>query len=476
MSRKEVPRPGLVKLALAGQITNAQGARSAHLSVRQFQRVKARYRAGGMRGLLPPPPRPAVPRGPWPRAVRTRVAALLQSVYRDVNDCHATEKLREVRRLSPSAAPPCAGSAGRSGCRPSIAAAPGNYRRPPAPRRRAWAPSSCSTAVSSPGWRTRGPTMTLLGAIDDATGTVVALHFRPAEDLHGYVTLLAQLAARHGLPLALYGDRLSVFVRNDPPLVAGGRTAGRPASDPVRPHPARTSASATSRPARRRPRAASSASGGPCRIASSSSSASRGIAHPGGRQRLPPRLPRRFQSPLCPSGRRSHPGLAAAARRLRHRAELPLPPHRGRATTPSASARAGSRLPAGPRGRSYAGVTSKRANASTVGCWSTATGDVRLADAAVDGPRLHPPARAAPHPARDVAGASPSASKQGGRYLPIPDGPPSRATPQPPAPRRPHAPRPRTRGASRTTTTCSRPRASTSTPRPGDDIFTEQLA
>ena len=62
----------------------------------------------------------------------------------------------------------------------------------------------------------RGPTMTLLGAIDDATGTVVALHFRPAEDLHGYVTLLAQLAARHGLPLALYGDRLNVFVRNDP--------------------------------------------------------------------------------------------------------------------------------------------------------------------------------------------------------------------------------------------------------------------
>jgi hypothetical protein len=61
----------------------------------------------------------------------------------------------------------------------------------------------------------RGPTMTLLGAIDDATGTVVALVFRPAEDLHGYVTLLHQLAAHHGLPLALYGDRLNVFVRND---------------------------------------------------------------------------------------------------------------------------------------------------------------------------------------------------------------------------------------------------------------------
>jgi hypothetical protein len=54
-----------------------------------------------------------------------------------------------------------------------------------------------------------------LGAIDDATSTVGALHFRPAEDLHGYLTLLGQLAARHGLPVSLYGDRLGVFVRND---------------------------------------------------------------------------------------------------------------------------------------------------------------------------------------------------------------------------------------------------------------------
>jgi hypothetical protein len=43
----------------------------------------------------------------------------------------------------------------------------------------------------------------------------VALHFRPAEDLHGYLALLGRLAARDGLPVTLYGDRLGVFVRND---------------------------------------------------------------------------------------------------------------------------------------------------------------------------------------------------------------------------------------------------------------------
>ena len=61
----------------------------------------------------------------------------------------------------------------------------------------------------------RGPQLTLHGAIDDATGICVALYFRPHEDLHGYATLLRTLCTTYGLPLALYGDRLGVFVRND---------------------------------------------------------------------------------------------------------------------------------------------------------------------------------------------------------------------------------------------------------------------
>jgi hypothetical protein len=43
MSRKEVRRPGLVQLAVAGKITTAQGARALDMSLRQFRRLKARY-------------------------------------------------------------------------------------------------------------------------------------------------------------------------------------------------------------------------------------------------------------------------------------------------------------------------------------------------------------------------------------------------------------------------------------------------
>jgi hypothetical protein len=98
MSRKEAPRVGLVKAALAGQITNAHGAHALGLSLRQFRRLKARYRAEGARGLVH-----RLRRRPSSRAVavevRDRVAALVQTTYRDLNDCHCTEKLRELAGL-----------------------------------------------------------------------------------------------------------------------------------------------------------------------------------------------------------------------------------------------------------------------------------------------------------------------------------------------------------------------------------------
>jgi transposase len=212
MSRKEVPRAGLVKAALAGKITNAQGALALHLSIRQFQRLKGRFREGGARALLhrsrgQPSPRRLVPK------LRQQVATLLQTTYVGFNDCHLTEKLREVHGLALS----------RSSVRRLRRALglPAKHRRRPPQHRTRRTPEAQAGALlqldGSPfAWlESRGPAMSLLGAIDDASSTVLALHFRPTEDLHGYTALLRQVAVTYGLPLALYGDRLNVFVRND---------------------------------------------------------------------------------------------------------------------------------------------------------------------------------------------------------------------------------------------------------------------
>src|SRR5437016_14476051 len=78
MSRKEVPRAGLLKAALAGKISNAQGAHALHLSVRQFQRLKVRFTAEGARGLLHGlRGRPSPRRVPAP--LHARAAAPLQT-------------------------------------------------------------------------------------------------------------------------------------------------------------------------------------------------------------------------------------------------------------------------------------------------------------------------------------------------------------------------------------------------------------
>jgi hypothetical protein len=60
----------------------------------------------------------------------------------------------------------------------------------------------------------RGPYLSLVGAIDDATGTVPFALFREQEDAQGYFLLLYEIIQSKGIPLALYSDRHSIFVVN----------------------------------------------------------------------------------------------------------------------------------------------------------------------------------------------------------------------------------------------------------------------
>jgi hypothetical protein len=77
----------------------------------------------------------------------------------------------------------------------------------------------------------RGPWLTLVGAVDDATGVMTGAIFREQEDAAGYFTVLAQTVARFGLPLALYTDRHGIFVKDpDRPLTLAEQLEGRRAS------------------------------------------------------------------------------------------------------------------------------------------------------------------------------------------------------------------------------------------------------
>src|SRR3990170_605298 len=203
MSRKEAPRMGLLKALVARRVTGREVATALAVTVRHVWRLKRRFEAAGAEGLLHrgrgrPSPRRLAAR------LRQRVVTLLTTTYRDFNDCHATEKLQEVEGLALS--------------RPTVRRLRQALGRPAKRRRR---PRQYLAWLEA-----RGPAMSLHGAIDDATGTVLALHFRPTEDLHGYTTLLRALVTDYGLPLALYGDRLNVFLRNDRHWTLGEQLRG----------------------------------------------------------------------------------------------------------------------------------------------------------------------------------------------------------------------------------------------------------
>ena len=154
MSRKEVVRPGLMKALVAGQLTNGQVAAALRVSVRHVQRLKGRFRTAGVAGLVHrtrgrPSHRRVAP------ALRQRVADLMRTVYAGLNDCHLTEKLREVEGLTL-----CRESVRR--IRQSLALPAKHPRRPPRHRRRrrprpGWAVWCCWTAVRPPGSKAAAP-------------------------------------------------------------------------------------------------------------------------------------------------------------------------------------------------------------------------------------------------------------------------------------------------------------------------------
>lgn len=213
LSRKELHRPGLLKALCGGRLTNAQVAAALGLTVRQVRRLKRRFEQGGPAAMAHanrgrPSPRRCS------RALRDTVLGLMTTLYVGFNDTHLTEKLREEHGLAV-----CRETVRR--WRQQLGQPAKHRRRPPRARRRRTPEAARGALIQIDGspfaWlEDRAPALMLLGAIDDATSEILALQFRPAEDVHGYATLFREVFTRHGLPMAVYGDRLNLLIRNDP--------------------------------------------------------------------------------------------------------------------------------------------------------------------------------------------------------------------------------------------------------------------
>ena len=213
LTMKEQQRSEVVSRWLAGVITTDEAVALLGCSERTAWRLRAAMVRDGAAGLAHGNRGRASPRR-LPGAVRARICELARTTYRGYNDSHLAEVLAEDEGIAISRA------ALRRLLRDEGIPSP-RRRRAPRYRARRERMAQAGLLVQVDGSRHdwlegRGPWLTLVGGIDDATGIVVGAVFREAEDGVGYLTVLRDMARRYGLPAALYRDGSSVFAPTAP--------------------------------------------------------------------------------------------------------------------------------------------------------------------------------------------------------------------------------------------------------------------
>lgn len=224
MTATEQRRAWILTKVLKGERTMAEATETLGLSERQLWRLRTAFERDGPAALIHGNRGHLSPRR-LEESLRLRVVELARAKYRGVNDCHLAELLAEREGVAISR---------RSLCR--ILRAAGlpakRRRRPPRHRSRRARMAAEGTLLQLDGSRhewfeERAPALTLLAAIDDATGKVVGATFRDQEDAAGYLELLREVVTRYGLPAAIYRDRHAAFETRTE-RHTDGRDAGLP--------------------------------------------------------------------------------------------------------------------------------------------------------------------------------------------------------------------------------------------------------
>jgi transposase len=191
-------------------ISSAEAAQLLGRSARQVQRMLSRFTECGMASVI---------HGNRGRSPANKTSTLIvdrivqvagnDGKYHDFNACHMQELLAEHEDLL----------IGRSTLdrllkEKQLRKPP---RKQPVKRRRRDRKSAEGMLLQIDGsthrWvEERGPKMCLIGAVDDATGKVLHLCFRPTEDQIGYLMLIQDIACRLGLPMAYYHDRHTILL------------------------------------------------------------------------------------------------------------------------------------------------------------------------------------------------------------------------------------------------------------------------
>lgn len=213
MSQKQLQRIIVIENAVQGRLSVGEAAEALGCGTRQVKRLKQRFDPEEAAWVLHGN-RGREPVNRMTAGIRQRVVELARGKYVGFNDSHLRDKLASEENLVLSR------STVRRILRQAGLSSP-QKRRPPKYRsrrqRRAQEGMLLLVDASWHAWlEQRGPWLTLMGFVDDATGKVVAAHFQSEhEDSAGYLRLIRSVVETAGIPLAIYRDQHSTLQRND---------------------------------------------------------------------------------------------------------------------------------------------------------------------------------------------------------------------------------------------------------------------
>jgi transposase len=205
---KDIKRIYVVQQVEDKKMTGREASDQLGLSIRQVRRLMVKYREKGAAGLIHGNRgRPAHNR--MEEGIRVKIQGLAEEEYKDYNDSHFTEELVDEYGLRVSR------STVRRIRREMGQKSPRKHRTPrhrSSRERKAKAGMMLQADGSRHDWlEGRGPRMTLIGYIDDATNEVLGAVFREEEDALGYFLGLKDICLRKGIPAAVYADRHTIF-------------------------------------------------------------------------------------------------------------------------------------------------------------------------------------------------------------------------------------------------------------------------
>lgn len=228
LTMKEEKRLEIIQRVFRAELTMGKASLVLGVSERQCYRIKARVKKHGVKGVV------HGNRGrPCKRKVKEkevkRIVELAKGKYRGFNDHHLTEKLREQEEieLSREKIRRVLRSHGILSPRKKRAAKHRSRRE-----RKAAEGMMLQVDGSPHDWlEGRGPSLCLIGAIDDATGKVVGAMFAEAESSWGYFRLFSEIFQKHGLPQSVYADRHSIFWTDREPTIEEQLKNQRPTTE-----------------------------------------------------------------------------------------------------------------------------------------------------------------------------------------------------------------------------------------------------